>query len=233
MSRREAPSEVSVQSLLDSAKELPEQPAAVRERVLSRARMTAAAPLPVVTAPAPHPRFSPQLAAAGAAAVVGGLVGSVLALGGSWPAHPPAPPALAVGSQPVAAPLAVPNPVALPAPVPVPAGVAAEPPRRAAPGKARREEAQESYNAELELMRSAHTAYASRDFTSALVLVGEHARRFPGGLLTEEREALRVRCLLGAGRRSQARVAADSFAARFPRSVLSRRLQIEVGATAE
>jgi hypothetical protein len=82
-------------------------------------------------------------------------------------------------------------------------------------------------------MRNAHTAYAAHEFANALVLVGEHARRFPAGLLAEEREALRVRCLLGSGRTSEARRAAAAFASRFPRSVLVSRLQAEVGTGAE
>jgi hypothetical protein len=38
--------------------------------------------------------------------------------------------------------------------------------------------------------------------------------------LVEEREALRVKALSGLGRTEEARRAADSFEARFPRSVL-------------
>jgi hypothetical protein len=76
-------------------------------------------------------------------------------------------------------------------------------------------------------MRSAHNAYASHEFANALVLVSEHARRFPRGLLAEEREALRVRCLLAAGRTSEAQRAAAAFPKRFPRSVLVPRIQAE------
>jgi hypothetical protein len=79
-------------------------------------------------------------------------------------------------------------------------------------------------------MRAAHTAYAAHAFANALVLVSEHARRFPAGLLAEEREALRVRCLLGSGRTSDAQRAATAFSTRFPRSVLLPRIQAEVGA---
>jgi TolA-binding protein len=68
-------------------------------------------------------------------------------------------------------------------------------------------------------------AYASRDFSSALVLVAEHARRYPNGRLAEEREALRIRSLAGSGRTADARRAIAAFAARFPRSVLLPRLQ--------
>jgi hypothetical protein len=70
------------------------------------------------------------------------------------------------------------------------------------------------------LLRRAHAAYAGRDFASALGLAAEHARRFPNGVLAEQRDALRVRSLAGAGRTSEARGAAKAFASRFPRSVL-------------
>jgi hypothetical protein len=84
---------------------------------------------------------------------------------------------------------------------------------------------QESYAAELYLLQRAQSEYASQDFPDALVLVAEHARRFPNGRLAEEREALRVRSLAGAGRGDQARRALLAFARRFPRSVLLPRLR--------
>jgi hypothetical protein len=80
--------------------------------------------------------------------------------------------------------------------------------------------AQESYAAELDLLARAQVACASREFSNALVLVAEHGRKFPSGRLAEEREALRVRALEGAGRTEEARRAAASFASRFPRSIM-------------
>ena len=74
--------------------------------------------------------------------------------------------------------------------------------------------------AELELLRRAHAAYASQEYTGALLVLAEHAHRFPSGRLAEEREALRVRSLADVGRKDEARRAAANFAARFPRSVL-------------
>jgi hypothetical protein len=73
---------------------------------------------------------------------------------------------------------------------------------------------------ELQLLRLARAAVARRDFAAALVPIGEHARRFKDGRLTEEREALRVKALAGLGRTEEARHAANAFEARFPRSVL-------------
>jgi hypothetical protein len=83
---------------------------------------------------------------------------------------------------------------------------------------------------QLELLQRAQAAYTRRDFASALALLAEHARRFPRGHLAEEREALRVRSLLAAGRPEEARRAAVQFGRRFPRSVLLPSLQDEVRA---
>lgn len=242
MSRPSTSRETSLQALFERARQLPHQPEAVRARALARARAAAAAPLPGVTVEAPRPRLPRQLVAtAAAAALASAMVGSVFALGGYWsrgesaranppvavPSHPvPTPPAAPLAPSPPAPPSAAPGAVALP-------DTAHLRVNRGSPNAPMRDSESPSYGAELELMRSAHVAYARHDFTSALILAGEHARRFPGGLLTEEREALRVRSLVGAGRLAEARRAAATFAARFPRSVLVHRLQTEVGSGTE
>ncbi len=239
MSRRETPGEVSVQALLDSAKAVPPQPQAVRARVLERARTTAASAPPVnVVAPAARPRFPSHWVGKAAAAAVGvGIAGTVYALGGGWPR--PEAPVRAASSPAVSSRTA---PPAVPVPAPAPVAPRPEPPSKssvlpaaepAAPSTPRQGRGQQNYGAELELMRSAHTAYAAHEFANALVLVSEHARRFPRGLLAEEREALRVRCLAGSGRVNEARRVAASFAKRFPRSVLLPRLQGDLGTGAE
>ena len=70
------------------------------------------------------------------------------------------------------------------------------------------------------LLRRAQGAYARNDFGDALALVSEHQRQFPNARLAEEREALRAWSLSGAGRRGEARRAAQSFTLHFPHSVL-------------
>lgn len=74
--------------------------------------------------------------------------------------------------------------------------------------------------AELRLLTQAAAAVQRSDFGAALGLIGQHARRFRNGALCEEREALRVSALVGLGRIEEARSAAATFHARFPRSVL-------------
>jgi hypothetical protein len=84
---------------------------------------------------------------------------------------------------------------------------------------------QESYAAELRLLQQAQASYASRNFLGTLVVVAQHGRRFPDGRLAEEREALRVRALVGCGRTEEAQRAVSAFARRFPRSALLPRLR--------
>jgi hypothetical protein len=115
-------------------------------------------------------------------------------------------------------------------PVPAPSG---EPPtaaaERAAPSKpshsARSSAGDDGVAVELALLQRAHAAYTRHDFSGALTLVAEHARRFPRGHLAEQREALRVRSLAGSGRTQEAHRAAAAFAIRFPRSVLLPRVE--------
>jgi len=95
-------------------------------------------------------------------------------------------------------------------------------PRPAAP--------RDAFAVELELLQRAHTDYTHRDLPGALALLAEHARRFPNGRLAEEREALRVRALLAAGRNAEAHRVAAAFAVEFPRSALLQRLDGEESA---
>ena len=80
------------------------------------------------------------------------------------------------------------------------------------------------YAQELRVLQPAQRAVARQDYASALVAIAEHQRRFPSGRLAEEREALRVKALLGLGRGEDAQRAGAGFRERFPRSALGRRM---------
>lgn len=77
---------------------------------------------------------------------------------------------------------------------------------------------------ELEMLQRARRALSNAEFSTALAEAAEHQRRFPAGRLREEREALRVKALLGLGRIGEARAAAERFRKQYPRSVLAPRI---------
>jgi hypothetical protein len=94
--------------------------------------------------------------------------------------------------------------------------------------KPRRSPASDANDAEaleLGLLQRARGAVARGEFATALDTISEHQRRFPAGRLREEREALRIKALAGLGRNDEARRAAERFRERFPRSVLSGRIE--------
>jgi hypothetical protein len=119
------------------------------------------------------------------------------------------PSVLEVTSAPAAAPPAT---VASPSAVPPQAAKAARRSQGAPLAQARPEE--------LRLLVLARQASNRGDYPSVLAAVSEHQSRFPSGQLAEEREALRIKALVGLGRLGEARSAAAEFRRRFPRSVL-------------
>jgi len=231
MSRRDSDAALELDALLERSKTIPRAPGDARTRLLARARRTVAT-LPLYQLEdldAPAPRRFPVRFGASAVALVAGVAAAAVALNGVWPGSKRSPaPAVSAAAQPPAPVVHEPPAVPLAA---VPATPAPEKPtsetQTSAPTAhgARPAHARPSDDAELELLRAAHTAYQAHDFGKALVLLSEHARRFPNGVLAEEREALRVRSLAGAGRVAEARRAAAQFAKHFPRSVLLTKLQ--------
>lgn len=87
----------------------------------------------------------------------------------------------------------------------------------------------EAYAIELRVLQPARQAVARHDYTAALGAISEHQRRFASGKLTEEREALRVKALLGLGRVAEAQRAGAAFRARFPHSALIGRIDDMLG----
>jgi hypothetical protein len=77
---------------------------------------------------------------------------------------------------------------------------------------------------ELRLLGAAQRALPG-DPTHALALVREHARRFPDGLLSEEREAVAVSALWAVGQRDEARRRAERFTDEHPNSTYAGRMR--------
>ena len=86
-----------------------------------------------------------------------------------------------------------------------------------------------SVGAEVALLRDAHAALQSGNAALAVVLLDEHARRFPTGALGEERDAARIFALCALGRTSEARASTDRFLAAYPRSPQAARVRSSCG----
>ena len=200
-----------LRTLLDQERAIPPLSAAQRARAVARARAALNAPVTSTNA-----QFGAPSRLRWASAAAAGLVVSAAIAAGAYEIHarfapgPMTRPAVVASVPHVVAnaPASAPPAVAVPDLPPAPAV--------AAPGLPPADAARE----ELHLMRQARAAVARGDFTAALSPINEHTRRFKNGRLVEEREALRVRALVGLGRSEEARRAAAAFRTRFPRSVL-------------
>ncbi|HVT08112.1 MAG TPA: hypothetical protein VHO67_11680 [Polyangia bacterium] len=237
MTQRDQPLDPELESLVRPPKVVRYAPADVRARALARARAIAGAggvkpvawpadPPPAVSVSLARRRGRVRLAFAAAAGVVAVAVGAIASLRATRPEpaafSPEATPARVASRQ-------EPAEVAPPAQA---EELPVAPPQRLARPRFRssfRSAAGDRFTGELELLQRAQAAYTRREFSGALALLAEHARRFPRGHLAEERDALRVRSLLGAGRLEEAHRAALVFRVRFPRSVLLPRVDSAEG----
>ncbi|MGK3988500.1 RNA polymerase sigma factor [Sorangium sp. So ce136] len=165
-----------------------------------------------------------KLAAAGATlflAGAGAATAAISALG----AQPPSPPLEIrreeIAQRPLAPPIAAP----LGAPPAAPATAMAAPATttRASTSTARgaaHVADTRSIGPDISLLGRADAAFGAGRATEALDLLERHARKYPHGPSTEQREALAVRVLLAAGRRTEAAARAERFRAAFPGSLL-------------
>jgi hypothetical protein len=79
--------------------------------------------------------------------------------------------------------------------------------------------------AENRLLAQARTALLDGQPEQALLRLGEHARRFPDGVLSEERQALRAVALCEAGRDTEGDAAARAFLLEHPHAALAQRVR--------
>ncbi|TAK25089.1 MAG: hypothetical protein EPO40_23175 [Myxococcaceae bacterium] len=168
---------------------------------------------------------SPSLAHSPAWMAWAGLAITLLALGW-WATRAPSPVAPSPRTRPVpvvVAPLAptappvvaAPSPPVIAAPAPAPTVPVAVAPR----------EERDDLPAELRWIERAQTALAANDPAAAQAALRGHARAFPRGHLSEEREALAVQVLCASGRADEARRAAAAFIARHPTSPQAARVR--------
>lgn len=167
--------------------------------------------------------------------LLGGLSGAgghALYVERTGAASPAAPPVVEI-ARPVAQPLPSPDPAPEPEAVaavpqtPVLFAVAAPPrPAHAQPAADKRgaeptERISDTALAgERGILDIAHTALARGQTDGAIAELEKHARLYPKGQLAEEREALWVQALVGAGRYADARARGAQFGRQFPKSML-------------
>ncbi|WP_394832740.1 hypothetical protein LVJ94_40180 [Pendulispora rubella] len=224
MSEKLDPIAPDIAALLDAERHYDAESPARQGRVLEHLAATTAALAPAAPpTPSPLPKaiLKTKLAVATAAAVVGAMGGGVVGYRLGERARPPAPvvsaPATAITAE-VAPSVVVPDAAVPPAPsAPPPQASAARPP---APARAKKEDSADTLAVELSLVQMARAALARGNYAAALDATEQHARTFPKGHLTEERESLAIQALVGAGRDAEARARAARFRAKYPQSPL-------------
>jgi hypothetical protein len=197
-----------IQGLLAYERDVVPQPEIVLARALARARESLREQEAVTLARRRTSRSILRLAFAAAAGLVlmAGVAGAYQMLRSPHGASPGSSPRVAPRSHHVAPPAWEP-------PSPAPAADPT-PPKSSGPGG--RGASQE----ELRFLVRARQADAHGDYAKVLSLLAQHQHDYPVGRLAEEREFLRVKALVGLGRRGQARQVASNFRHQFPRSVL-------------
>jgi hypothetical protein len=166
-----------------------------------------------------------------------GVVALLVAGGGVWllSTAQPAPPSVPTPQSAAPALPAPPALVAPPAPVaPSPQGEEAAPDTQApqavpvptppAPATKAVEKPEATALSEAELLEQARSALKS-DPARALARANQHASRFPGGALVQEREVIAIKALRQLGRTAEADRRAEAFAKAFPGSAFGRKLK--------
>jgi len=222
-----------IEWLLAVERELVPEPDDVRNRAIRRARASVPRILqlrPTTSVPSRPPRLKLGRAAA-AAVVLTSLCAAAFYTGYQIKTHASSSPApVLTAPRPVVAPK---SSVAPPESVPVvqqePVTLTPPPGRAKSAASAKISAEEDAYAMELRVLQPAQQAVARQDFVSALATIREHQRRFPSGKLAEEREALRVKALLGLGRFQEARRAGAAFRTHFPHSALLGRIDAMLG----
>ncbi len=231
-SRMPPPLSPSVEALLAHERVPPSQPEMIRARTLARARESLREiPAATLSARAAPTRIRRLLFAAAAGITL--MVGAAAAfqmMGRPTP-NPPTNPGTprAARQPPVAPPSTAPEPAPTRAPEAAPARTAAAAEaafaRLSVPSRRKVLTGKPDGEVdELQLLDRARQSDARGDYASVLAIAAEHERIYPAGRLSEEREVLRVKALVGLGRGREARQAAAKFRRRFSHSVLLQKI---------
>ena len=104
-------------------------------------------------------------------------------------------------------------------PVPPPAPVPEAAPLAPRPAPTQETERDTDLTRELALIDTAQSALGRGEPQVALLSLDKHAKAFPKGRLSEQREALAIQALVRTGQGGQARARASRFAQQYPRSL--------------
>jgi hypothetical protein len=232
--------------LLRAARPLDAAPAETRERLARRVALSVALPAAVGSGAGAvlHTRqglLSPlaqKLFIGVTGLVLGGGIGAAThaALTAPAPSVVAPPAALAPPASSIVAPVVPVAPAAAdiptvsvgdlpPAPPPLVAAARAPAAAPASPAAAANGLADER-----RLLDGARAALSRGEAASAMPPLDEHARRFPHGVLTEEREALAIQALARGGRTREAEERAARFEKAFPGSFMSPAIKDALGA---
>ena len=192
-------------------------PAAARGRVFERLEADIAAGVAVPALPPLPPAGTGASALGRIARRANGLAVAMFALGAAtgavlhaWLQHQPADRVVYI-DRPVASPPVVSAARRAQEAADEPADSSHKRPARSLPASGARDLA-----AERALLDRVQRALRAGDVAGAQRTIDAHERRFPTGILAEEREALAIKTLLAAGRREEAQKRAAAFRARFP-----------------
>ena len=188
---------------------------------------------PLLAPPAvPVPPVAANAARMGAAAKLG-LAGIALILAGGGvllSTSKLAPPSATISPHAAPPPVVPESPAAAASPSPAVEAPGAEPPQAAAsngepPGAANlpAKPAPPALS-EAELLEQARSALKS-DPARALARANEHRKRFPGGVLVQEREVIAIKALRALGRDAEADSRTAAFEKAFPGSAFQRKLK--------
>lgn len=205
-------------ALLFQEKDYAPAPEMVRARLMSRARQAVSAtkmPLPERRFVWPGRRLA-YAAAAGLVLVAGVAAGYELFVRPAPAPQPQAAPhtGLAKPAQPE------PKPSAPQVAPTEPEAPTVSPTETDSPRRASTASKSEARLKEIRLLVRARQADARREYATVLSIAAEHERSFPSGRLSEERQVLRVKALVGLGWADEARRVGRAFRQQFPHSVL-------------
>jgi hypothetical protein len=157
----------------------------------------------------------------GAVAVVSAVgTGAVVVATRESETRAPAPVGIVATAKPTGA-TAKSTPPVLPHVDEAPAASASAPPKPTAKAAT---SAAEGPEAEVKLLERAQDALRARP-AEALALSDDHARRFPRGMLAQEREVIAIEALVKSGRKADAKARAERFKKTWPGSSHTRRVE--------